>query len=163
MLDGYLADRPQEWGESRAVPRLRPARGRPIIPAMERAEWLKAVYEAACRVAEKHGPGLRAALESRDDDGRLSGEVAQSAAEVIAGSREIWDYLRYSRHPEPAGDDWRRAPTFEGALIRAAVAALSADIGDVLEGLSTGRVPSARQIKAAPDEEDRQPGRAARC
>lgn len=133
---------------------MHPVRGRPIIPAMERAEWLKAVYEAACRVAEKHGPGLREALESRDDDGRLSREIDQAAAEVIAGSREIWDFLRHSRHPEPPADDWRRAPSFEGALIRAAVAALGADIGDVLEGLSTGRVPSARQVKTAPDADE---------
>jgi hypothetical protein len=121
---------------------------------MERSDWLKAVYEAACRVAEKHGPGLRKALESRDDDGRLSEEIDQTAAEVIAGSGEIWDYLRYSRHQEPPRDDWRRAPTFEGALVRAAVAALAADIGDILDGLSTGRVPSAKQVKTAPDGEE---------
>jgi hypothetical protein len=38
---------------------------------MERNDWLQAVYEAACRVAEKHGAGLRGALESKDDAGEL--------------------------------------------------------------------------------------------
>jgi hypothetical protein len=119
---------------------------------MERTEWLKAVYEAACRVAEKHGPGLRAAVESRDDDGRLSREVDEVAAEVLAGNPDLWDFLRYSRHPEPASDEWRRAPTFEGAVVRAAAAALAADIGDVLEGLSTGRLPGRAQMESPPPD-----------
>ncbi len=116
---------------------------------MERSEWLKTVYEASCRVAEKHGPGLRKAVESRDDDGRLAGEVTEVASEVIAGCADIWDFIRYSRHPEPASDEWRRSQTFEGAVIRAAVSALGADIDDVLENLSTGRLPTRKEMKAA--------------
>ena len=105
---------------------------------MERKEWLKVVYEAACRVAERHGPGLRSAVESKDDDGALSGEVFEVASQIIAAHREIWPFLQHSRHPEPSDDEWRRAGSFEGALIQAAVAALGADIRDILEGLSTG-------------------------
>ncbi|MHC4914358.1 MAG: hypothetical protein ACYTGB_02620 [Planctomycetota bacterium] len=116
---------------------------------MERSAWLKTVYEAACRVAEKHGPGLRKAVESRDDDGRLAGEVAEVASEVIAGCTDIWDFVRYSRHPEPVSDEWRRASTFEGAVVRAAVSALGADINDILEGLATGSLPSRKEMKAA--------------
>jgi hypothetical protein len=115
---------------------------------MERTEWLKAVYEAACRVAENHGPGLRAAVEGRDD-GQLAGEVNQVATETLAASTDLWPFLRYSRHPEPGSDDWRRAPTFEGAVVRAAAAALGADIFDVLEGLSSGRLPRISQMKTA--------------
>jgi hypothetical protein len=103
---------------------------------MDRDEWLKAVYGAACRVAEKHGRGLRAAVESRDDDGRLAGEVGQVAAETIAASRALWPFIVYSAHPEPPGADWRAAPSFEGAAVRVAVAALAADIRDLLEGLA---------------------------
>jgi hypothetical protein len=109
---------------------------------MERSEWLKAVYEAACRVAERHGPRLRQAVEGTDDDCWLSREVGQVAAEAIAGRADLWDFIRHSRHPEPASDEWRKAPSFEGAVLRAAVAALSADIHDVLGGLSTGRIPA---------------------
>jgi hypothetical protein len=119
---------------------------------MERNEWLRVVYEAACRVAEKHGPGLRQAVESRDDDGTLSGEVAEVATEVIAGTAEIWDFIRHSGHPEPASDEWRGAASFEGAVVRAAVAALSADMSDVLGGLSTGRVPAIKEMKPADPE-----------
>jgi len=116
---------------------------------MERNEWLKAVYEAACRVAERHGPGLRKAVESSDDDGSLSREVAEVASEVIAGNADIWDFIRHSRHPEPTSDDWRGAPSFEGAVVRAAVSALSADINDILGGLSTGRMPTFKEMKPA--------------
>ena len=116
---------------------------------MERSEWLKVVYEAACRVAEKHGPGLRAAVESRDDDGALAGEVAEVAAEVIAAHREIWPFIRHSAHPEPPTDEWRGAGSFEGAVVRAAAAALGADIMDILEGLSAGRVPTVKAMKPA--------------
>jgi hypothetical protein len=116
---------------------------------MDRTEWLKVVYEAACKVAERHGPGLRKAVEARDDDGRLSREVAEVASEVIAGEGEIWDFIRHSRHPEPASEDWRRTATFEGAVVRAAVSALSADINDVLGSLSTGRMPTIEEMKSA--------------
>ena len=107
---------------------------------MERSEWLKQVYEAACRLAEKHGPGLRAAMESGDADGSLAGRIASTAAEVIAAEREIWPFIHFSRHSEPAGDEWRGAPSFEGAVIRVAVWALSGDIRDMLNELAGGRL-----------------------
>lgn len=103
---------------------------------MNRDEWLKAVYQAACRVAERHGRGLRAAVESRDDDGRLAGEIQQVAAESIAAGGELWPFIVFSAHPEPAAADWRAAPSFEGAVVRVAVAALAADTRDLLEGLA---------------------------
>ncbi len=116
---------------------------------MERNEWLKVVYEAGCRVAEKYGPGLRKAVESSDDDGQLSREVTEAASEVIAGNADIWDFIRYSRYPEPASDDWRSAPSFEGAVVRAAVTALGADIRDILGGLSKGSMPTFKEMKPA--------------
>lgn len=115
---------------------------------MERNEWLKAVYEAACRVAEKHGPGLRQAIESKDDGGELPNEVLQIAAETIAASGELWPFITFSAHPEPPGADWRGAPSFEGAVVRVATAALAADIEDILESLSTGRALQFRTEKS---------------
>ncbi len=114
---------------------------------MERKEWLKVIYEAACQVAERHGPGLRSAVESKDDDGALAGEISEVASELIAANREIWPFIQHSAHPEPPGDGWRRAASFEGAVVHATVAAASADIRDVLEGLATGRVPSIKAMK----------------
>ena len=105
---------------------------------MDRDEWVKLVYGAACRVAEKHGPGLRAAVESADDDVRLTGVIDQVAAETLSARSDIWGFLQHSAHAEACGDEWRRAPSFEGALVRAASAALSADIRDMLDGLSGG-------------------------
>lgn len=109
------------------------------MPRVDRDEWVKLVYEAACRVAERHGPGLRAAVEGTGDgDGRLGTIVGQVAAEAIAARSDLWGFLQHSAHAEAAGDDWRKAPSFEGAVVRAASAALSADIRDMLEGLSNG-------------------------
>ena len=116
---------------------------------MEREDWLKGVYVAACEVAGKHGSGLREAIESKDDDGSLSREVSEVAADIIANTGEIWEFIRHSRHPEPASDDWRKASTFEGAVLRAAVSALSADIQDILESLATGQMPTIDQLKPA--------------
>jgi hypothetical protein len=118
---------------------------------MERNDWLKAVYVAACRVAEKHGSGLRKAIESKDDGGELRNEVQQIAAEVIAASGELWPFITFSGHPEPPGADWRAAPSFEGAAVRVATAALAADIEDVLESLSTGRALQFRAEKSKPE------------
>jgi len=120
---------------------------------MQRNDWLKAVYEAACRVAEKHGPGLRKALESKDDAGELRGEVQHIAAETIAAGGELWPFIVYSGHPEPPGADWRSAPSFEGAVVRVATAALAADIWDILDNLSAGqgRALHLRTEKAGPD------------
>ncbi|HOX06363.1 MAG TPA: hypothetical protein PK280_08175 [Planctomycetota bacterium] len=118
---------------------------------MERNEWLKAVYEAACRVAEKHGSGLRRAIESEAGAGELHGEVRQVAAETIAAAGELWPFIVHSAHPEPPGIDWRSAPSFEGAAVRVATAALAADIQDILESLSTGRALQFRKEKAGTD------------
>jgi len=123
---------------------------------MDRSEWLKAVYLAACRVAEKHGAGLRAAVESADDAG-LHGEVRQIAAETIAASAELWPFIQFSAHPEPPGADWRGAPSFEGAAVRVATAALAADIQDLLENLSTGGALQLRQEPSAPASASRKP------
>jgi len=106
---------------------------------VDRNEWLKAVYLAACQVAEKHGPGLRAALSAPDGDGRIDAEIFQVAADVIARSGELWPFITFSRHPEPAADAWRRAASFEGAAVQVAVAALAADIRDMLKDLSPSR------------------------
>jgi len=118
---------------------------------MDRSEWLKAVYLAACRVAEKHGPGLRAAVESRDDAGELRAEVQEVAAATIAASAELWPFIVHSAHPEPPEAEWRGAPSFEGAAVRVAAAALAADIQDLLENLSTGRALGLRSEPPAPD------------
>ncbi len=137
------------WGNARtgAGRGLRPGRGRPIIAVMERNEWLKVIYEAACQVAEKHGAGLRSAVESKDDAGALAREIGQVASELIAANREIWPFIKHSAHPEPPGDEWRQAGSFEGALVHAAVAAAGADMRDVLEALAVGRVPSLKDMK----------------
>lgn len=105
---------------------------------MDRDEWVKLVYEATCRVAERHGPGLRRAVESGSGDGRLSGIIDQVAAETISARGDIWVFLQHSAHAGACGDEWRRAPSFEGAVVRAASAALCADIRDMLDGLSGG-------------------------
>jgi hypothetical protein len=105
---------------------------------MERSAWLKAVYEAACRVAEKHGQGLRKAIESKDDAGELRDEVRLIAAETIAAAGELWPFITYSAHPEPPEAEWRASPSFEGAAVRVATAALAADIWDILISLSAG-------------------------
>jgi len=118
---------------------------------MERSDWLKAVYEAACRVAEKHGPGLHRAIESKDDGGELRNEVRQIAAETIAASGELWPFITFSAHPEPPEADWRGASSFEGAVVRVATAALAADIQDIIESLSTGRALQFRTEKAVAD------------
>ncbi len=123
---------------------------------MERKEWLQIVYEAACQVAESHGSGLKEALRSKDDDGALSREVTQVASEVIAGSDDIFNFIRFSRHPEPIRDDWRQAATFEGALIRAAVSALRADINDILDNLASGQAPTFKQM--SPSDSGGKPG-----
>jgi hypothetical protein len=117
---------------------------------MERSEWLKAVYEAACRVAEKHGAGLRRTIEAEDDAGELRNEVQQVAAETIAAGGEIWPFIVFSAHPEPPEADWRSAPSFEGAVVRAATAALAADIRDILENLSAGGALHLRAEKSGP-------------
>ena len=116
---------------------------------MERNDWLKAVYLAACRVAEKHGPGLRRAIESDDGSGELHNEIQQIAAETIAAAGELWPFITYSAHPEPPQADWRAAPSFEGAVVRVATAALAADIRDILESLSTGKALGLRAEPAA--------------
>ena len=118
---------------------------------MERSAWLKAVYEAACRVAEKHGAGLRQAVESKDDAGELRNEVQQVAADTIAAAGELWPFITYSAHPEPPEAGWRAAPSFEGAAVRVATAALAADIQDILESLCTGRALGLPMEKAGPD------------
>jgi hypothetical protein len=122
---------------------------------VDRNEWLKAVYVAACQVAEKHGPGLRAALESRD--GRLDATVFQVAADAIAQSGELWPFITFSRHPEPAADAWRQAASFEGAAVQVAVAALAADIRDMLKDLSPSRALQLQPEKPGPGR----PGQAA--
>jgi hypothetical protein len=113
---------------------------------MDRAEWLKAVYTAACRVAERHGAGLRKALESRNDDGKVADDIFHVAADTIAASSDLWPFIVFSRHPEPLKDDWRRATNFESAVVQVAVAALAADIRDMLQNLGqralvTGPLP----------------------
>lgn len=127
--------------------RLRPGPGRSIIVAMERKEWLKVIYEAACQVAERHGSGLRSAVESKDDDGAFAGEISGVASGLIAASRDIWPFIQHSAHPEPPGDGWRRAGSFEGAVVHAAVAAAGADIRDVLDDLAAGRRPTFKAMK----------------
>jgi len=118
---------------------------------MDRSEWLKAVYLAACRVAEKHGSGLRAAVESAADANELRQEIQQVAAATIAASSAIWPFITFSAHPEPAEAEWRGAPSFEGAAVRVAVAALAADIQDLLENLAASRALGLRAEPAAPD------------
>ena len=100
-----------------------PSFGAAYNQSMTREEWLKAVYLAACRVAEKHGAGLRKALESKDDDGRVRDEIFQAAADAIAAGGELWPFIVFSRRPEPKTDAWRKASSFEGAVVQVAVAA----------------------------------------
>lgn len=124
---------------------------------MDRNEWLKAVYVAACQVAEKYGPGLRSALESRAGDGRLDTAVFQVAADAIARAGELWPFITFSRHPEPAANAWRQAASFEGAAVQVAVAALAADIRDMLKDLSPSRALQLQPEKPEPGR----PGQAA--
>lgn len=105
---------------------------------MERSDWVKTVYLAACRVAERHGPGLKAAVGAAPGDERLEELIFREAAAAIAASAQIWPFIQFSAHSEPADDGWRRAASFEGAVVQAAVSALGGDIRDMLRGLLPG-------------------------